>query len=67
MAETALEKSIREAATAGISSHEVDGLKVQNMSIDDQIKADRYVKENAAVRRSTLPIRFAKVKPGGAV
>jgi len=67
MAETALEKSIREAATAGISSHEVDGTKVSRMSISDQIAADKYAKENAGSTRSTLPIRFAKVRPGGAV
>lgn len=67
MAETALEKSIREAATKGIQSTEVDGTKVQRMSISDQILADRYAAEKAAGQSTKLPLRFSKVRPGGAV
>lgn len=40
--------------------------EVEQFSIRDQIEADRYAQEQAAGGRSRLPIRFAKIKPGGA-
>ncbi len=67
MAETPLQKSIRESATDGVSETDVDGTKVVRMPIGEQIEADKYLANKAALQSRKLPLRFARVRPGGAV
>lgn len=43
----------------------VDGQTVQQHGLKEQIEADEYLAHKAAGNESTLPVRFAKIKPGG--
>lgn len=43
----------------------VDGQTVSQHSLKDQAEADEYLANKAAANQSTLPIRLAKIKPGG--
>ena len=45
-------------------SAEVDGQKVEQHSLKDQIEADRYLESKKALRRG-LGIRITKMKAGG--
>ncbi|MEM9108600.1 MAG: hypothetical protein AAGC72_01095 [Planctomycetota bacterium] len=40
---------------------------VEQHSLKDQIEADKYLKGQTATNKSKLPIRLARIKPGGAV
>lgn len=44
-----------------------DGQSMEMHSLPDQIAADRYVREQKAANSRKLPIRTAKIKPGGAI
>lgn len=52
---------------AGPKQTTVDGESVSEHSLPDLIQADQYVSEQNASGKRTLPIRLAKVKPGGSV
>lgn len=39
---------------------------VETHSLRDQIEADKYLRERMAGSRKRLPVRLAKIKPGGA-
>jgi hypothetical protein len=43
-----------------------DGTSFTAHSLSEQIEADRYLAEKTATSRRKLPIRYAKIKPGGA-
>ena len=45
-------------------SAEIDGQKVEQHSLKDQIEADRYLESKKALRRG-LGIRITKMKAGG--
>lgn len=45
----------------------VDDQMVEEHSIKDLIEADRYLAEKTAATRSSLPIRFQRLNPPGAV
>lgn len=46
----------------------VDGNEVEQHSLQDQIAADQYLREQSAQTSKTkLPIRFAKLRPDGTV
>lgn len=47
-------------------SAEIDGQKVEQHSLKDQIEADRYLESKKALRRG-LGIRVIKMKAGGGV
>lgn len=42
-----------------------DAGRVAQHSLPDQIAADKYLAEKQAGRRKTLPIRLARLRPGG--
>jgi hypothetical protein len=44
----------------------VDGVTVKNRSLSDLIAAKKHLDGKAAAKKSALPIRFAKITPGGA-
>lgn len=45
----------------------IDGNNAQQHSLPEQIAADEYLANKQNNARSTLPIRFAKLKPGSAL
>lgn len=47
-------------------SAEIDGQKVEQHSLKEQIEADRYLESKKALRRG-LGIRLTKMKAGGGV
>ena len=59
--QTALEK----AAIEGIQSATIDGQSATSMSIEDRIKADNYLKSQAAKSRNHLGLFIRKMEPGG--
>lgn len=46
---------------------EVDGQRVEQHSLPDQIAFDRYMASKKAAERRTVGVRFAKMVAGGAV
>ena len=60
-----LKESIAKNA-AGPASASGDGQSVSQHSLRDQIAADEYLRQSRASRSRRLPIRIAKVIPGGA-
>lgn len=60
-----IEEAIAESAKDNVRSVSVDGLTVQTHSIGDQIKADRYAKEQAAQANPGQVLRAFKLKPPG--
>lgn len=58
--------AIAENAEAGLKSVTVDGQTTTAMDIDQQIKADEYLRERAATGKSRLPIRMFNTRPPGA-
>lgn len=60
-----LKDKIRENA-AGPASAEVDGQRVTQHNLKDQIEADRYAKSSEAVAKSGRGLRFSKLVPPGA-
>ena len=59
-----LEKEIKRNA-AGPKSAEVDGQKVEQHSLKDQIAADEYLARKAAARSRSSGLKFTKmVSPG---
>ena len=45
----------------------VDGTSVEQLSIDEQIRADEYLKGQTAVSSAKRGVVFARLKPGGTV
>ena len=43
----------------------VDGNTAEQHSLREQIEADQYLRQRDAGRGSKLPIRLAKIQPGG--
>lgn len=60
-----LEENIRKNA-AGPKSAEVDGQKVEQHSLPDQIKADEYLAKKAAVKKSGCGLKFTRMEHSGA-
>ena len=60
-----LEESIRRNA-AGPKSAEVDGQKVEQHSLPDQIEADKYLASKKAVKSRTGGLKFSKLCHSGA-
>lgn len=60
-----LKDKIKENA-AGPASAEVDGQRVTQHNLKDQIEADRYTKSSEAVAKSGRGLRFSKLVPPGA-
>ena len=61
---------IREAAATnatGPKSVTIDGNSVNQHSLKDQLDALDRLQEETAKTRSTLPVRLAKIRPGGPV
>ena len=46
---------------------EVDGQRVEQHSLPDQIAFDRYLAAKKAAERRVVGVRFAKMEAGGAV
>ncbi len=63
--ETEIEDSIRRNA-AGPKSAEVDGQKVEQHSLPDQIEADKYLASKKAVKSRTSGLKFSKLCHSGA-
>ena len=63
--ETEIEDSIRQNA-AGPKSAEVDGQKVEQHSLPDQIEADKYLASKKAVKSRTSGLKFSKLCHSGA-
>jgi hypothetical protein len=61
----ALDSEIRENA-AGPRSAQVDGVQVEQHSIEDQIAADRYLASRKAAKRPLAAIRRTRAVPPGA-
>lgn len=59
-------EQIAENAAAPKRAQDAAG-SMEQFSIDEQIKADRYAKEASLKSKSKLPIRLAKIRPGGAI
>jgi hypothetical protein len=60
-----LEESILKNAS-GPKSAEVDGQKVEQHSIADQIAADEYLAKKRAMRRRGCGLKFTKLEHSGA-
>ena len=60
-----LKESIKDNA-AGPASAEVDGQRVTQHDLKDQIAADRYVKSSEAVAKGHRGLRISKLVPPGA-
>lgn len=61
-----LTETIKTAA-AEPQSATVDGVSVSQRPLKDLIDADKHLAGKAAAGRKTVPIRFAKMVPPGAV
>ena len=61
-----LKDTIKESAN-GPASAEVDGQRVTQHKLKDQIEADRYVKSSDAVAKGSRGLRISKMVPPGAV
>ncbi len=57
------DEKLRENANAPKSA-EIDGQKIEQHSLKDQIEADRYLESKKALRHG-LGIRITKMKAGG--
>ena len=60
-----IKKAIQENAE-GPASAEVDGQRVTQHKLKDQIEADRYVKSSDAVTKGHRGLRISKLVPPGA-
>ena len=60
-----LDEQIRKNAS-GPKSAEVDGQKVEQHSLSEQIKADGYLAAKKAVKSRTSGLKFSKMKHSGA-
>ena len=65
MAKPTIADKIEEAAIDGIHEVEVDGTTVEAMSIGDQIKADKYIRQQAASAKNHGGLTFRTLRPGG--
>lgn len=63
--ETELDDAIKRNA-AGPKSAEVDGQKVEQHSLPDQIEADKYLASKKAVKSRTSGLKFSKLCHSGA-
>lgn len=63
---TDLSPQIEAAVVAGVQSVTVDGQTVTQMSVQDQIAADRYLASKAAVKNRNRGFRLSKIVPPGA-
>ncbi len=63
--ETEIDDAIRQNA-AGPKSAEVDGQKVEQHSLLDQIEADKYLASKKAVKSRTSGLKFSKFCHSGA-
>jgi len=63
--QTDLEKAILQNAS-GPKSAEVDGQKVEQHSLSDQIAADEYLAKKRAMRRKGCGLKFTKLEHSGA-
>jgi len=61
-----LDNHIRENA-AGPKKASADAVTVEQHSLADQIKADRYLESKKASRAAGLGIKLVKLSPGGTV
>ena len=61
-----LKDVIREAAE-GPESAEVDGVRTKQHSLDQLIKADKYLAAKETARANRLGVRLVKIVPPGAV
>lgn len=62
-----IQTAIETAATDGIKRAKGDEGEVETHSIPDLIAADEHLSNKQAGTRRTLPIRLAKIRPGGAI
>ena len=65
MAEKTIQQAIEEAAIDGIQSSSIDGMSATAMSIDDQIKAAKYLAGQQAAGQPHQGLRFIKLVPPG--
>lgn len=65
MSEPTIADSIEHAAVEGVQHATADGISVTAMSIDDQIKAARYLAQQQAQTRNHAGLRFTKLVPPG--
>jgi hypothetical protein len=60
-------KEVIEENASGPASAEVDGQRVTQHRLKDQIEADRYVKSSDALAKGHRGLRISKMVPPGAV
>ena len=65
MAAETIADRIEQDAIAGVQSVSVDGTSVQQMSIDDRIKADQYLATKTAKAKNHCGLTFRTLTPGG--
>lgn len=65
MAEKTITEAIQEVGVAGLSRVVVDGTTVEQMPIDDMIKAAEYEKKGTAETKNHLGMSFRTFVPGG--
>ena len=58
--------AISENAVAGIKSVTVDGQTTTAHDLEQQIEADKYLRNRSAASGSKVPIRFFNTRPPGA-
>lgn len=63
--ETKIEDAIRQNA-AGPKSAEVDGQKVEQHSLPDQIETDKYLASKKAMKSRNSGLKFSKMSHSGA-
>lgn len=63
--ETKIEDAIRQNAD-GPKSAEVDGQKVEQHSLPDQIEADKYLASKKAMKSRNSGLKFSKMSHSGA-
>jgi len=62
---TNIEEAIEQNALGGVQSTSVDGVSVTFQDIEKQIKADQYLKGQAAASKNGMGLRFTKIIPPG--
>lgn len=62
---TAIETAIETAATDGIKRVVVGGQEVEQLSIQDQIAADKYLASKSAISTTSRGAIFNKISPPG--
>lgn len=60
-----IEEAIEQQAISGVKSMTEGSRSIQNLSIDEMIKADQYAKSKAAQSKPHFGLRMTRLRPPG--